>query len=220
MYAWREEVRKCIHTFSHFFSPCATSAGERAHQVVSCWHALPASWGAGEFFLSVIFFYFLLFFYCYIKNKQSHLLFGQTSFFIGRHEEASTKNQQYIKGERMTSTETRIKIRTLATSIIFIILFISSFVIIQVVSVPTPRKRAGAVQQEGALCLWEKPCRERHGWGWSLFLFVSRSKQKGRKSTNLNWKKWNLNLCYICDMSALHFGFLDICDKMCNSKNI
>ena len=85
--------------------------------------------------------------------------------------------------------------------------------IIQVVSVPTPRKRSGAVQQEGALCLWEESCRERHGWGWSLLLFVSRSKQKGRKSTNLNWKKWNLNICYICDMSALHFGFLDICDK-------
>ena len=86
-------------------------------------------------------------------------------------------------------------------------------IIIQVLSVPTPRKRSGAVQQEGALCLWEEPCRERHGWGWSLLLFVSRSKQKGRKSTNLNWKKWNLNICYICDMSALHFGFLDICDK-------
>ena len=119
---------------------------------------------------------------------------------------------------RMTSTETRIKIRTLATSIIFITLFILSFVIIQVVSVPTPRKRAGSVQQEGALCLWEEPCRERHGWGWSFLLFVSRSKQKGRKSTNLNWKKWNLNICYICDMSALHFGFLDICDKMCSLK--
>ena len=89
----------------------------------------------------------------------------------------------------MTSTETRIKITTLATSIIFIILFISSFVIIQVVSVPTPRKRAGAVQQEGALCLWEKPCRERHGWGWSLFLFVSRSKQKGRKINKSELKK-------------------------------
>ena len=89
---------------------------------------------------------------------------------------------------RMTSTETRIKIRTLATSIIFIISFISSFVIIQVVSVPTPRKRSGAVQQEGALCLWEEPCRERHGWGWSFLLFVSRSKQKREKSINLNWK--------------------------------
>ena len=89
----------------------------------------------------------------------------------------------------MTSTETRIKITTLATSIIFIILFISSFVIIQVVSVSTPRKRAGAVQQEGALCLWEKPCRERHGWGWSLFLFVSRSKQKGRKINKSDLKK-------------------------------
>ena len=72
----------CIF-FSHFFSPCARSAGERAHQVVSCWHALPASWGAGEFFISVIFFYFLLCFYCYIKNKQwnSHIFFLNKQVF-------------------------------------------------------------------------------------------------------------------------------------------
>ena len=60
---------------------------------------------------------------------------------------------------------------------------------IQVVSVATPRKRSGAVQQEGALCLWEEPCRERHGWGWSLLLFVSRSKQKGRKINKSELKK-------------------------------
>ena len=73
--------------------------------------------------------------------------------------------------------------------------FISSFVIIiQVVSVATARKRCGSVQQEGALCLWEEPCRERHGWGWSLLLFVSRSKQKGRKINKFELKKWNLNL--------------------------
>ena len=37
-----------------------------------------------------------------------------------------------------------------------------------------------------------------------FFLLVAANK-RGEKSTNLNWKKWNLNLCYICDMSALHF---------------
>ena len=58
----------CIF-FSHFFLPCATSACERAHQVVSCWHALPASWGAGGFFLSLT---FLIFFSTFIATSKTN----------------------------------------------------------------------------------------------------------------------------------------------------